>query len=368
MNKLKSRFCDKMVFITLLTVALLAAILLTGCGGCEDNGRLSSSGHQVDHRKPLAWGHEQTIYVFADDQIWMSIEQDLRASIERYYFTTENETYFDLKRADFGDIDQFFRFKNLIFFAQLDSPHDVSKYVTERLGGQVIENVRQNRVGMYTRTNLWANDQFVVFLIGDTLETLSRYAMLQRESIFESYRNILFSRLSNKIFSSKVHPESLFRGFSWRLRIPDYYAVYRREIEGNFISLLARRRDNPDRYISVYSEELSKFDYNLDWVIETRSRLAWDYYDEDEFARSDVRSMTVDFDNHEAIRLAGRWQNRKHAVGGAFTTFSFYEESTGSAYLIDNSVFYPQGFKLPALIELEIISRTIEILKNDGQL
>jgi len=51
-------------------------------------------------------------------------------------------------------------------------------------------------------------------------------------------------------------------------------------------------------------------------------------------------------------------------VGGAFQSFAFFDENSERAYLIDNSVYYPEGSKLEALIELEIISSSIVIKDN----
>ncbi len=347
-------------------LSLLMLILLTACGGGDKSRSHTPSWGGVDHRKPLAWGHEQTIYVFADNHAWNRVESQLRSSIERYYFTTENETYFDLKRADFKNIDQFFRFKNLIFFAHLDSEQEVSRYVKDRLTANAIESVEENRVGMFTRSNLWANDQAVIFLMGDDLNSMHQYASIQRESMFEYFKERLFSRMEGRIYGYDVYPSSFFSNYPWSIKMPENYVVYKRADDDNFISFLARRKDNPDRYLSVYYEPVSENEFGLNWVVKTRERIAWAYYDEDEFTKDDTRSMSIDFEGREAVFLAGRWQNRKHAVGGAFSSYAFYDSENEMAYFIDNSVFYPQGFKLPALIELEIISRTIEINKKDS--
>jgi hypothetical protein len=343
----------------------MTAALLMSCGSSDDSRRHRPAGSGSDSRKPLAWGHEQTIYVFADDRVWHFAEQHLRESIERYYFTTENETYFDLKRGDFESLQHFFRFKNLIFLGHLDSEEKVSQYVRERLTATVINSVEENGVGMFTRHNLWANDQLVLFMLGNTEENLLTYNMLQAEAVFEQFRAKFYERTEHKVYGLEIYPAGFFRDFPWSMKIPENYIIYKRDDAGNFISFLARRREQPDRYLSVYYEEMAVDNVTLEWVRNTRARLAWECYDEDEFAREDTRSYRIDFAGREVIKFSGRWQNRKHAVGGAFQSFAFYDERSNRAYLIDNSVFYPEGFKLPALIELEVISRTIS-LSNDN--
>jgi len=353
-------FCFALKKCSVLLVILLSSILVS-CGGSDDSRRHRPSGNQTDPRKPLSWGHEQTIYVFADDRVWYYAEQYLRESIERYYFTTENETYFDLKRGDFSSLDLFYRFKNLIFLAHLDSDRHVSNYIKQNLTENVIQSVNENGVGMFIRHNLWANDQLVLFLVGDTEANLLRYNILQADEVFQQFREKLYARTASRIFGFNVHPVSLFRNFPWNMKIPEYYIVYKRNEADNFISFLARRREQPDRYLSVYYEDMPENNLDIDWLFTTRERLAWQYYDEDEFRREDTRSEVTDLVGINALKLSGRWQNRKHAIGGAFQSFAFYDDIGKRAYLIDNSVFYPEGFKLPALIELEVISRTIDL-------
>ncbi len=345
-------------------IILLTVLILTGCGDSNESRRHRPAGQDTDYRKPLAWGHEQTIYVFADSNVWQYAEPYLRESIERYYFTTENETYFDLKRADFSAIQQFYRFKNLIFFAHLDSEQQVSNYVKERLSETVLQSVREEGIGMFTSHNLWANDQLVIFLLGDTEANLLRYNILQANEIFEQFRSKLFARIEKKVYGLKIHPEVMFSNLPWSVKLPENYVIFKRDDSNNFTSFLARRREQPDRYLAVYYEEMEENRVTLDWLIETRARLVWDYYDEDEFQREETRSEQTEISNRQTIKLSGRWQNAKYAIGGAFQSFAFYDESNQRAYLIDNSVFYPEGFKLPALIELEVISRTIEITER----
>ena len=356
-KRIRSGILSKIALVILLT------LILSSCGDSGSDRRHRPAGQGIDHRKPLAWGHEQTIYVFADDRVWYYAEQYLRESIERYYFTTENETYFDLKRADFASIDLYYRNKNLIFLAHLDSDLQISSYVKQGLTENVLQLVRDNGVGMFTRNNLWANDQLVLFLLGDTEANLLRFNILQANEVFDQFRSKLYQRYENRIYGFDVHPASLFRNFPWDLKIPAHYVTYQRNDSDNFISFLARRREQADRYLSVYYEDMPENEVNPEWMSQTRARLAWQYYDEDEFRREDTRSEVTTLDGTDALKMSGRWQNRKYAVGGAFQTFAFYDETNRRAYLIDNSVFYPEGFKLPALIELEVIGRTFNLKK-----
>lgn len=346
--------------LPVILIGLLAVLCLAGCGdGSAD--RHVPGGHAVDPRKPLSWGHEHKVYVFADDQVWKYAEEPLRNSLERYYWTTENETYFDIQRVGIEEISHFYRFRNLIFLGHLDSGGEVSQYISRRLTESALNQVREEGVGLFTRDNLWANQQYVMFILGNNQENLLKYNLLQADTVFNMFKEKLYSFVAIRVYRQNIYPDAYFDDLLWSMRISENYVEYKRATEDNFVSYIARRKGDPDRYIAVYYENIQPEDFNRKWVKETRSRLAWDYYDEDEFSTEDTRFKGSDFAGHEAIKMWGRWQNRKYAMGGAFQTFAFYDQLNEKAWLIDNSVFYPEGYKLPALIEMEVISRTFSV-------
>ena len=91
------------------------------------------------------------------------------------------------------------------------------------------------------------------------------------------------------------------------------------------------------------------------------------YYEGDKI---DTVSLTI-FNNYKiskyrCIKISGRWQNKNYFIGGAFQAFGIYDKETQTAYLIDNSVYFPDGKKLLSLIELEVISDTFIIKKENG--
>ena len=74
-----------------------------------------------------------------------------------------------------------------------------------------------------------------------------------------------------------------------------------------------------------------------------------------------MRTEKAKIAGHNGWKISGMWINKKYTVGGAYQTFAFYDERTKRAYLIDNSVYFPEGYKLDALIELEVISNTLRL-------
>jgi len=344
-------------------VVLLLIVILLGCS--KSGSEYKPSGEKTNIRKPMSWGHKQTIYIFADDNVWKYAETPLRESLERFWFTVRNESFFDIKRAKFEAIEQFYKFNNLIFLCDLESNEEVSKYIKEKVGKKVVNEVKANSIGMYPANNLWANDQFILFLIGDNERNLLSFNILQANKTFELFRDKLYQRIAAKIYKMKIHTDNFFNGLSWKFKLPMNYVLYKKDKD--FISFLARQRKKADRFISVYSEKMAEDNIGKEWLKERRSELVWKYYDEDEFSESDIRIERGKLNEHKCWKLSGRWQNKKYAVGGAFQSFAFYDEKTKSAFLIDNSVYYPEGDKIPSLIELEVISRTFQIKEERGK-
>ncbi|HPR18130.1 MAG TPA: DUF4837 family protein [Candidatus Cloacimonadota bacterium] len=338
---------------------LMCVLLLAACGKNNDNSQKS----RLDSHKPMSWGHKQDVYVFADDNVWKYAEHYIRATLERTEFTTMNEAYFEVKRAPLQEMESFYKFNNLLFLSDMENDSPVNNYVKKIMGEAISEDIKKNSIGVYPQNNLWANDQFVLFLVGDTERHLLELNIEMQERTFQLFRQRLYDRISEQVFKSRTYDPSFFSTFGWELNLPKSYVVYKHNPADNFVSFIARLRDKPDRYLSVYTEPMESDRVDDKWLKEKRAELAWKYYDEDEFLDRDIRWQRYELGSFSGWKLAGRWQNKKYAVGGAFQSFAFYDADTQTAYLIDNSVYFPDGYKLAALIETEVISRTLKIKK-----
>jgi hypothetical protein len=327
--------------------------------GCERDQ--AKRDQNIDIRKPLSWGSKQDIYVFADDNVWKYAEYHLRNTLERFVFTTVNEPVFQVKRANIQNIDTFYKFNNLLFLADMNSNQPVSAYIKGIMGNAAREEIAQNGIAIFPQQNLWARDQFVLILLAENERKLLELNIEMANQTYDLFQQKLYSRIRDQVYKTRIYDDSFFELMNWKMRLPKSYIVYKYDLSENFVSFLARLKDNPDRYISLYWEKMESAEDINQWLKAKRADLAWRYYDEDEFADRDIRIMRYKLGDYSGWKLAGRWQNKKYAVGGAFQSFAFYDESSKTAYLIDNSVYYPEGNKLMALIETEVISETFEL-------
>jgi Domain of unknown function (DUF4837) len=344
-----------------IIIVLLAVLMLTSCGKQEKNAAGLSKSAVKDRKKPLSWGQRQKIYAFADDNIWRYAEDKLRQSIERTFYTTINEKMFILEKASFAKLEDKFRFNNLMFFCDASSEQEVSEFVKERLGSKIDKKIAADGGAIYPAYNVWADDQIVLFVVGATEESLLKLNILQANEIWEIYRQRLYKRVEYQVYRSRQKPLSNFSKQIWELDLPARYVLYAEDETAHFRSYLARSKSQPDRYISVYHEDMPENIVSRDWLIDKRNVIAGKYYDGDKFDRQDVTISSSKIAKYEGLKLMGRWQNEKHAMGGAFSCFAFWEPELKQVFIIDNSVYYPEGDKLSALIELEIISNSLRI-------
>jgi hypothetical protein len=349
---------------------MILSLLMLSCGKKADkNGKVNGKKtvedeNYIDPSKPMSWGQEQVIYVFAEKKNWTDLEPYLKYSLERYYYTVKNEKLFEIRFGDVTKLDQYYKYKNLMFICDMSSDGPVSKYVKEMMSPVMTDHVNKYYSGLFAKHNLWANEQFVVFMIANNHDNLVKYTKQNLNELFYHYKKKMVSRSEQKLKKVKKVSYKEFRDYPFTLEIPASYLLYKRYPEKNFISYMWRSREdqrqNPDKYISVYYEKSDKNIVNKEWLEKNRKKIAWDYYEQDIMKKDDVQFARYRFIDRVTYYMSGRWQNEKYYIGGTFQAMAFYDEKTKTAYLIDTSVYFPFGDKLKYLIELESIAKTFK--------
>jgi hypothetical protein len=345
-----------------LFIILLIALTF-GCNKAEK--QVTQNLSQQISNKPLSWGKDQVIYVFADQEMWQEMETDIKANLERTFLTTSEETMFDIERADITKIDDFYKFRNLLFLADVSDNEPVAQYVTKQLQGELIDNVKTDGYAFYYKSDLWAQDQVVCFLLSDTVTQMKSLHANLKDMVFDKYREALKNRIARTYSYKVTKSDEIFQDLPYELNIPKQFTIYKDMKDKNMLSFLYRhykeKGDKPDKYISIYYEKADKNPISDEWLIKVRSKMGWDLYDKDEIDPAQVKIESFDWKDIKGFRLYGRWSNFQYIMGGAFQSYAFWDERTKTAYFIDNSIFFPAGDKLYHLMELEAISQTIRI-------
>jgi len=346
-------------------ISLLLITVLTTLSGCSKEP--SAQKTTSDHRKPLSWGQTHRIFTYADDKAWAYGQLEIKKSLEREFFTTTNERLFEVERHDINKIHTYYKFANLLFLCDVSSNKLVSKYVKEIIPEQVATVNDTLPATMIAAKDLWARDQRVVFILGKNLEQLLLYTFENLNPIFNIYEEAEYERIKNNVYKLGLNEQEIAyqkEHYPWYLELPMQYNLFKRKISGGFISYLCRVKNYPDRFLAVYWEPMEEDRVSKEWLYEKRLMIGETYYEGDTLFAEDVRQEKTDFLGYQGFKLSGRWQNLGNFTGGTFASSGFYDEQQKIAYMIDNSVFFPEGDKLRALIGLEIISKSFHTINK----
>ena len=342
----------------IIFILALLILIISGCGKSE-----STKSSTTDIRKPLSWGKSSVIFAFADDKVWDYGKLEIQKSLEREFFMTTNEKLFTVQREDISKIKNYYKFANLLFLCDISSNNPASQYVKSILPEQTASLSDSIPADIIAVKDNWSQNQVVLFLIGKDIETLLLYTFQKSNVIFNIFKNSEIKRIKNLIYKPGLNNEEIEyqkMHYPWYLDLPKQYLTFRRDDENNFVSYLLRVEKHPDRFLAVYCEDMPENNVNKEWLWNKRLEIGKKYYEGDEFSSQDVAQEKIQFLSYNGYKLSGRWQNPDYFIGGAFVSFAFYDENQKIAYLIDNSVFFPEGNKLRALLGLEIISKTFK--------
>jgi hypothetical protein len=363
---MKNKAFARCLAVLMLSLLAILVLVVSSCGKRErKSDKYSFYESVVDSSKPIAWGSDRDIYVFCDDSTWKLLQILLRKTLERETFIVINEKYFTLVKAEMKDIDKLLQYKNLLFIGDLKSKGAVSEHLRKSMLPRQSERVENSGGEMYVAKNRWVKDQLVVYMVGNNLENLLKLNILQANRMYDLFLNRLGERLAYQTYQTKLIPEDFFSDYPFTLKIPESYRLFSNDRANHFLSFLYRirseSRDFPDKYISVYYEDVQTDSLKLEWLLEKRKQIALKYYDGDEFDPKMLRSEKLSFGKYQAWHIIGPWKNMKHDIGGGFQSFAFYDAQQKRAYLIDNAVYFPAGDKLPELLEMQKISSTFKV-------
>ncbi|MBN2829043.1 MAG: DUF4837 family protein [Candidatus Cloacimonetes bacterium] len=349
--------------IYLFSTLLILLLLITGCNK-QEKEVVQNMSQQISN-KPLSWGKDQVIYIFADQELWQTMEADIRENLERTFVTTGEEALFEIELADIKKMDDYYKFRNLLFIADISDNEPVAQYVNTQLQSDLVEQVKKDGFGFYYKADLWARDQIVCFLLSDNLTQMKALHQNLKDVIFNQYRNALRNRIKTMYSHKVTKSDEIFNELPYEISIPKQFTIYKDWKDKNIMSFLYRhykeKGDKPDKYITIYYEKADKNPISEEWLFKARSRIGWDVYDKDEIKADQVKIELFEWNEIKGLRLFGRWSNFQYIMGGAFQSYAFWDEKTKTAYLIDNSIFFPAGDKLYYMMEMEAISQTIHI-------
>ncbi len=352
-------------FYLLIPLILIALGFSCGKKQATPSARYTAFDKMLNYAKPLAFGEDSDVYVFASAKNWQMLELLLRSSIERKVRLVYEEAYFNLIKVELKDVDKYLQYKNLLFIGDLKAKDEITQYMLSSLNPGYPQRVQQSGGDLFTARNHNSRDQIILYLLGKDKNSLSNTATLQSDNIFSLLLKRYGERQAYQAFRGKVIEAGFWKPYPFSMQIPDTYRLYSNDKAGRFLSFLYRARipdrEIPDKYISVYYEDMPADEVTADWLFNKRQELWQARFEGDTIRKENLRSEAFKFAGYQGYRISGPWENQKLVIGGAFQTMAFWHPDSKRAYLIDNSVFFPAGDKLAILLELHMISSSLRI-------
>lgn len=308
-------------------------------------------------RNPL--GADNEIRVVADSTIWKQAESLLKEIFEKVESTPQPEKIFKIIKGNPG---KFKRFKNIILLSTLNSEDEISESINSSLTPEARAKVESGNI-IFVKKKEWADNQLLMFLIGQDLPSLLTKINEQKAEIFFQFND----------FWNNVHQEFLYRYkeqlkvemhllriYGWMIRVP---VDYKLEVQSAGDRFVMFHRPYPLRWLSVFWIEAT--DPGLitrDWCITKRNEIGARFY-ENELVEEQFETVSAEeviFLNRRAFKLKGLWKNEEKVAGGPFRMYCFYDEPTERIYFIDMHLFSPdlKKSKLHYFRQMEIIANT----------
>lgn len=359
---------SKQTGLTILTV-LLSAFFFLNLTGCE-----------TLENKPFAVGQEGEIIIVIDSTNWSGpLGEAIRTYVSPYLGTLPApEKEFTLRQVSIVSenvLEGLQKQKNVIFVAPLMDDTPEASFLKSRLGEEAALEIQNGGTTVISKRDLWRTSQQIVYLLGQTPESLIELLSARGEDVRYAFNVITRDRVTQEMFKKGRQPEietALLKKHTFAVAAQhDYFVAIDTT---DFVWL--RRTVNSDSWRSIFIYYVDGFNpANLtpEWIYEARERLTETYvkgnldgYVSIDFRR-ELNTENIDFLGHFAYETRGLWHMVgkdaddklvEYGMGGPFVNYTFYDESSGRLYMIDGMVFAPGYDKREFLRQMEAIAHT----------
>ena len=176
-------------------------------------------------RKRPGWGTYAEIRVLADSTLWVDTEPLLREIFEKPIITPQKETVFSIIK---GDIDNFKRFKNLIFLSTLDGKGTVTDLVNQNLSPEAKQKVTEGNY-VFLKKESWASNQMIMFLVSQNAETLIDKITTNKDylfNLFNDYWNETQKHLMFRRYEQTEIEQYLLEKYGWMVKVQYDYDIF----------------------------------------------------------------------------------------------------------------------------------------------
>ena len=336
--------------------------------GCSDTEKdYMPVANFTDISKPVSYGNHQDIYVFSNQTL---DENTLNIMKQQFGYPTEGaqkERTFQLIWKSFSDFEELKKAKNIMFVCNMDIPSSFTAFISSKIPQDKLDSVLQGASSILTYQNEWSDDQLVTFILSNNENSLDNIIVSRIANLYLDYEKRFLQRMTRRVYYRGTLKDNFFADYNYNVTLPSTFQIYKEIKEENMISFIYRYKKKatvlPDKYLTVYQENMDKDEVTESWFRKTRSKIGDTVLDGDEIDWLRTRLMPKTFttwnnEKYLGYVLEGAWENTRTNMGGSFKSYAFFDDQTNAAYFIDTAVYYPAGTKIPYITELEGIAKS----------
>ena len=329
--------------IKFLTSLALAAAVLSGCGGSQGNGLLSSSGRAGE------------VLIVCSDKQWKGeLGDSLQAILmQPAMVLPQYEPLFLLSHTSPERFKDAYQKQRNIIILSIDTTLEKGK--------------------MFTTYNQWATPQIVMRISANNTQNLINEISNRQSKIISSLMNCEMKRF--------LRAQKSRQDFRLSREIENKYNIAMVTPEGfifavknsNFCWL---RRDTKDwiQNILIYTQNYASTEqFSEKYIIRLRDSLTKQYI----FGATDSSYITTDkkfltplseqctaFGDNYAMRTVGLWEAVGDFKAGPFVNFTILDEKNNRVITIDGFLFAPNDKKRDLLRQIEAILLNVKMLDD----
>ena len=331
----------KMIFLP----ALFFALLVIGCS----------------RYKPDAMGSYNELITFGNKAIVDSVKPALMDVWSKTIRTPQEEKLYRILYRRPEEFKHYRKYRNLLLIGRIGAYDPISKMVTEALDSAALEEARLGISYIFTKQDIWARNQLVIFLVSPDANLLSANLINDRRELFKYLDQSVNERLSEWLYDRVQGmgeqfeiEDSLRNLFGYSIRIPRNFDI--ETLSNNFVWLRALA---PDRWVFIWFTNEPPESLSIKWWRETRDSLCSLYYEGDiVVAGTEQLEQTEGLGDNPVYRIRSLWKNPHSLLGGPILSYILYDERTGRLYIIDCALFAAGTRKEPYLRHLQIIAES----------
>jgi len=314
--------------------------------------------------KPAATGRDYEVVAMVPGNLWIEMKDDIRGILERPIFGVHTEKAFRVIQTLPQHPEPYHTWRKILVVGTIED----TPVVRELLDEQELTNVEPDKIYLKPMNNVWASGQFVLLLYTEKSESLRGALTTASESVFDLINDAFLEEEWYRMYTSGENTEThdyFLENYGFSLEMPKIYRLADEDTlevsleDGSTVEMNAVRlfNLNPHRSFVVCWKEGVMNELDGERIRLLRQAIGRMYYPGDELLTERVETTRATFNEHDAIKLRGVWENRERLQGGLFLSYAFNCPENDRFYLIDGILFHPdpERSKYPYLVQMSII-------------